>query len=100
MESGKWLPLGSVISIKGSLRKLIILGRGLTINDDGEEVYYDYVGTMYPLGLTGEKVIYFNHSAVDNVLFVGYDDDDNRMACGLIDQYLREHPEIHRRSEV
>lgn len=97
MEKIDFLPLGSVITAQGGLRKLIIVGRALTVRDGEETYYFDYASVPYPMGVTGEEMVYLNHDAVDMVLFVGYDDDDNKIITGMINDYLKTHPNVKRK---
>ena len=45
------LPIGSVVLLKGAKTKLMIMGR--ILSDEKLEEIYDYVGCIYPLGMTG-----------------------------------------------
>ena len=76
MNDIKWIPLGSVVVWNNSTQKILVIGRGLNVrSDDENEYYFDYCGVVYPEGLIGDRVLYFNHDAVDRILFEGYDDD-------------------------
>ena len=76
----KFLPLGSIILIKGSVRKMIIVGRALMQKIDNQTKYFDYACCTYPEGLIGDQAIYVNHADIDEVVYKGYaDDDDERM---------------------
>lgn len=102
MEKIKYLPLGSVITAKGGLRKLIIVGRSLLVEDGGEQFYFDYAAAPYPVGVAGDKLIYLDQEAIDLVLFIGYADDDNLIMNDMINDYVETHPNLHRKdwSEV
>ena len=98
MDKIEWLPLGTVVTITGGIQKLIIVGRGLSIKlvKEEEPYYFDYSGVLYPIGAQGDDILYFNHDKVDQVLFKGYDDDDNRIINNCIDRFLADHPNIRR----
>lgn len=98
MAKVDYLPLGSVVTVRGGLQKLILIGRGLNVSDNGENIFYDYAAVPYPMGLVNDRVAYFNHDALDMILFFGYNDDDNRIYAELINKYLEEHPEVIRHS--
>ena len=69
------LPIGSVVLLRGAKTKLMIMGRILS-NDAMEEIY-DYVGCIYPLGMTGEDNNYFfNREDIEKVFFVGFQDEE------------------------
>ena len=57
MKEEKFLPLGSVIIVKGSVKKLVLIGRGVVAIFKGEQKYFDYVACTYPEGLIGENEI-------------------------------------------
>ncbi len=91
MEKVNYLPLGSVLTVKRGIQKLIIVGRGLNVTTEDGTTFYDYAAVSYPVGLTGDRVAYFSHTAVDMVLFRGYDDDDNRIFTEQLNKYVEEH---------
>ena len=69
------LPIGSVVLLRGAKRKLMITGR--ILSDAKMEEIYDYVGCLYPEGNTGdENQWFFNRDAIDRVLFVGFQDEE------------------------
>ena len=98
MKRIDYLPLGSVVLLQGGTQKLLIIARGINARQNGETVFYDYGGVLYPDGLTGDRMAYFNHEAVDTVLFTGYDDEENRHCANNINRYLAENPGVKRGS--
>ena len=86
----EYLPLGSVVLLKGGIKKLMIISRGLTVNMRGEQLFFDYGGVPYTEGLTGEQLAYFNHDAVTRILFKGFCDDDDRLMVDNINEYVDE----------
>lgn len=52
------LPLGSVVYLEGATSKLMIVGRGPIFESNGQNVYSDYVGVMYPEGINPEDAIF------------------------------------------
>lgn len=51
-KSKELLPLGSVVYLEEGTQKLIIIGRGVIFedSDSSEQVFADYMGTLYPSG--------------------------------------------------
>ncbi|MBQ3574683.1 MAG: DUF4176 domain-containing protein [Clostridia bacterium] len=96
MSAIEFLPLGSVVSLKDIPDKMIIIGRGINVQLDGETWFCDYSGVIYPEGLVGAEAVYFNHSNIENVIFTGYDDDTNKIICDGLNRYLEAHPETKR----
>ena len=74
---------GNVI-VKGSVKKLVLIGRGVVAIFKGEQKYFDYVACTYPEGLIGENVLYLNHEDIEEVIQKGFqDEDDFRMQKSL-----------------
>lgn len=76
IEVPDFLPLGSVVSLKGSPKTLMIVGRGIVHKTEaGGKEYFDYSMCLYPEGLIGEAVVFSNHDCIDKVHFEGYSDE-------------------------
>jgi hypothetical protein len=70
-----YLPIGSVVVLKNGTKKLMIYGRKQM--QSGIKKIWDYVACLYPEGNLSEKYnVFFNHFEIDNVLFKGYEDDE------------------------
>lgn len=67
------LPLGSVVYLEEGTEKLMIVGRGVIYNDqeEGRQVYTDYMGCVYPTGIDPEQSFFFNEENIDKVVFEG-----------------------------
>lgn len=87
MEKTEYLPLGSIVILKGGVKKVMIIARGLAAKIKGEEKFFDYGGVQYPEGLSGEEIAYFNHDGVKKTIFEGYSDEDNKMMVEAIQEY-------------
>lgn len=84
MREEKYLPLGSVILVTGSVKKILLIGRGAVSTQEGQTRYFDYVGVTYPEGLVGDTILYINHEDIAELIFRGYEDeDDKRMQDNL-----------------
>ena len=93
MEKIDYIPLGSVVLLEGGIQKLLVISRGLIINNNGKEVFFDYGGVLYPDGLTGDRMAYFNHENIARVIFKGYDDESSQIFAQNINNYLAAHPD-------
>lgn len=91
-----YLPLGSVVVLKGGIQKLLIISRGINVKRNGEVLFFDYGGVLYPEGLMGEQMAYFNHDGIEKVIFEGYDDADSKTLAENINRYLLKKPKINR----
>lgn len=68
----KFLPIGTVCTIKGNTNKIMIIGF-LSLDYNGNLRVYDYKGCIYPNGLfSNSGIISFNHNDIENIEFVGY----------------------------
>lgn len=76
----KYLPIGTVVMLKGGEKALMI--NGFCVNPPEEEnlsEVYDYSACFYPEGLiTLNNTLAFNHDDIDNVLFEGYETEDHK----------------------
>ncbi len=79
MEPVEFLPLGSVVIVRGAVRKTVVIARGLAAQIAGQTKVFDYGGCVYPEGLLGDQIAYFNHEDIAKVVFEGFSDDDNVM---------------------
>lgn len=96
MERKELLPLGSVVYLKEGNKKVIIIARGMLINNGSNVVFFDYGGVPYPEGLEDDQMAYFQHDAVTKVVFKGYSDMDDEATVDRIFTYLEKHPEIEK----
>ncbi|AIX04794.1 DUF4176 domain-containing protein [Streptococcus agalactiae] len=55
---------------------MVILNRASIVDQNGQEVYFDYLGGIFPEGLNMEQVYYFNEEDIDEVIFEGYHDEE------------------------
>lgn len=69
------LPLGSVVTLVEGEKKLMICGR-MQIMEGSEEIY-DYSACTYPEGiLKPDEMYFFNNDAIENIYFLGYQDEE------------------------
>ena len=96
MERIDYVPLGSVVLLRGGIQKLLIIARGINTRQGDQTVFFDYGAVLYPEGLTGDRMAYFNHDAVSKVVFYGYDDEDSKICANNINDYLAANPNVQR----
>lgn len=90
-----FLPLGSIVMLRGGTHKVLIVARGMNVERENEDFFFDYGGVAYPEGFNGEPMVWFNSDGINEVVFYGYmNDEDDVMQTTLID-YLRTHPNIN-----
>lgn len=96
MDEIDYIPLGSVVLLKSGMQKLLVIARGINVNNGGETYFFDYGGVLYPEGLTGDQMVYFNHDSIAKVVFEGLKDDDNTIMIENINAYIKKHPDLKR----
>ncbi len=71
------LPIGTVVLLKDSTKRVMIMGvcqEGVT--DKGTNLY-DYVGCVFPEGyMSADENFLFNTDQIDRLYFLGYQDDE------------------------
>ncbi len=76
MKYEKWLPAGSVVLLKDSSKRLMIIGFLQSTRADSSKIY-DYSGCLYPEGYQdGDHVYLFDHDQIEKVYAVGYMDEE------------------------
>ncbi len=71
----KYLPIGSIVKVKGLNKKMMIAGY-YSLEYKNSVKIYDYAGYVYPEGLLVKNNSFsFNHSDITNVEFMGYMDE-------------------------
>lgn len=69
----RYLPLGSVVLLKGAEKRLMIAGR--MQRQAEEEKIYDYCGYLFPEGMLSPKEMYlFNNTDIAEVHFIAMQD--------------------------
>lgn len=73
MAKVPYLPIGSVVLLKNTDKRVMIYGRIVKSNDD--EKVYDYVGCPYPEGaMSSNDMLLFDHGQIRMVYFIGFQD--------------------------
>lgn len=85
----KLLPIGSVVLLKDSDKRLMIIGRLQRKVGDVNEVEFDYSGCLYPEGnLDPNSSFLFNHQQIERVYFIGFQDEEELLLNDKISQYI------------
>ena len=75
----KYLPIGSIVTIKDIEKKLMIIGYCLTIQADKEKKN-DYIACLHPEGIVNLRETYaIKHEQIDKVHYMGYVDKNTEM---------------------
>ncbi len=84
----KFLPIGSVVLLKGGKRELMIISYCIIPNGDAydkngkvdvKDKMFDYGGCVYPEGMiTSDQLFAFNHDQIEKVCFKGYETEKQK----------------------
>ena len=91
MEKVDFLPLGTVVVLNGSIKKVMIAQRAVyvPVNEDETDIkYFEYGAVLYPEGLVDGQLVYFNSEDVYKVIAVGYTDADDELLVEEINEAL------------
>ena len=82
----KYLPIGSVCTLKGKNKKVMITGY-YSVEFNGNLKINDYVGCVYPEGmLLPEQTYTFNHDDIEAIDFIGLKNDEFQTFRNLLDR--------------
>lgn len=85
MTANRLLPVGSVVLLRGGIKKLMIIGV-MPIIKEPEIKLYDYVGVLYPEGFLNNQTgnYLFNHSDINDIVFLGYQNLEQEVFSKMI----------------
>lgn len=83
------LPIGSVVTLQGGTKKIMIIGRIQEENATG--VSYDYSAVYYPEGIIDPNELFlFQHTDIDLIYFVGLQESEEFAFRSFMEQRLKE----------
>lgn len=80
----EYLPIGSVVLLNNTKKKIVIMGI-MQIPDNDKEHVYDYIGVPYPEGYFGKGNIVFNNEDISDVIFRGYENKEREAFLKIIE---------------
>lgn len=84
------LPLGSVVRLAAGEHRIMITGYGQRLQ--GQEEVNDYVGCLWPEGhQSPDKNYVFNAGAIEDVLFLGFQTDGQKMFVAKMETALADY---------
>lgn len=90
----KYLPIGSVILLKGGTKKVMIIGFGV-VADNNQSKVWDYCSILYPEGYLAEnKVLMFDHDQIEKIYFLGYEEEEEIAFKKELDKVMDEFKEM------
>ncbi len=73
---GKFLPIGTVVLLKGATKRLMITGF-CSYDEQTRDKAYDYTGCLYPEGIiSSKKMALFDHSQIEKIYYLGLRDKE------------------------
>ena len=87
---GKYLPIGSVVILKGGKKRVMVTGfLGKAVEDDTK--VFDYIGCLFPEGIVApDSNVLFNHANIDKIFFLGYSDAAQKEFAEILKKYDEE----------
>lgn len=83
------LPLGTIVTLKGGTKKVMIIGRLQEEKSSGRQ--YDYCSCFYPEGLLDPRELFlFQQDDIDRIFFVGMQDSEEFAFRDFIEEKLKE----------
>ena len=84
----KYLPIGTVVMLKGGKKRVMITGFCLAVPEKMNEVW-DYSGCIYPEGLISTtQVLLFDHEQITKVYQIGYIDEEEKEFKKKLNEYV------------
>ena len=85
------LPIGTVVLLKNSKKRVMIIGVIQKQIKDDKTVIWDYSECLYPEGYMGpDRTFLFNHDQIEKVFAVGYQDQEQFIFKEKIDHVRKE----------
>lgn len=100
IEEKRFLPIGTVVLLKGGKREIMITGYCIMPNGDvydksgkvnlKEGQIFDYGACLYPEGVqTSDQLFAFNHDQIAKICFRGYVTDDQKEMSEALNNALK-----------
>lgn len=81
----KYLPIGTIVKLKDVPTKGMIISYLVFSEKDAGGKVFDYGACPYPVGMVeANKIGAFNHEDIEEVLHMGYIDDDEKDMVKLL----------------
>ena len=88
---GKYLPIGSVVLLRGGTKKAMITGYCMKSKERPDKIY-DYSGCPFPEGvIKSTKTSLFDHNQIVQVLFTGYKTQESDTFLSTIKNKIEEY---------
>ena len=87
-ETEKYLPIGTVVLLKGATKRLMIAGY-CAVDQEKKDEMWDYSGCMYPEGfLSSTQSFLFDHSQIAKIYSLGFKDNEEEEFQQKLNEYI------------
>lgn len=85
----KFLPIGTVVMLKGGTKRVMITGF-CSMEESKSEKIWDYSGCMYPEGfLSSNQTCLFDHEQIEKIYYLGLIDDEEEEFKKKLNELLK-----------
>jgi len=90
MKKEKYLPIGSVVLLKGAKKRIMVIGFAAQSKETGDKIF-DYMGCLYPEGiLSSEQNLLFDHDQIDKIFYMGYSDEEEKELKNKLNEVMND----------
>ena len=88
----KFLPIGTVVMLKGGEKRIMIAGFcAIEKNDEEKKKVWDYSGCMYPEGfLSSDRTLLFDHEQIETIYHYGFIDEEEEAFKEKLNEFVKE----------
>lgn len=84
----KYLPVGSVVLLKGGKKRIAITG--FIPKDSNSGKTFDYSGCLFPEGIiNSNENLLFDHDQIEHIYFIGLNDEEERLFKASLKESLK-----------
>ena len=89
MNYEKYLPIGTVVMLKGGKKRAMITGFCSISGEDRTKVF-DYSGCLYPEGfISSNQTLLFNHDQIEKIFYLGLSDEEEKQFKQKLNEMIR-----------
>jgi hypothetical protein len=91
-EQKEFLPVGSIVTLKKTIKSLMIIMRVVQVADEekSELIYFDYGAILFPEGMIDDNIVYFNQEDILRVNFEGLKNEEEKLLVEELNRLLKE----------
>lgn len=87
-DTQRFLPIGTIVLLKGATKRLMISGY-CAVDQEKKDEMWDYSGCMYPEGfLSSTQSFLFDHSQIAKIYSLGYKDSEEEEFQQRLNNYI------------